>query len=171
MGDRMFKRAHIDSFKPLAHTEGLSVTASGEETLVYDRKRYVIHRLSPEMASVWRLADGTRDLDTLAIESGACEINDTLRHLVAIGLVQSEPARKSLFTRRRMLAGAAGAAAAGTFIAPVAASPTLGGICDVNGVNYIDAVCDASRPNARWHCYYGGQDPVTHQNIYTWHCN
>lgn len=51
---------------PVARHEGMSATVSGNETLVYDREKFVIHRLSAEHAEVWKLADGTRTLDQLA---------------------------------------------------------------------------------------------------------
>lgn len=108
--------------KPLARSEGLSVTTSGDETLVYDRKKYVIHRLGPEIAAVWRLADGTRDLAVLSEASGCKNIKETLRGLVSIGLIEGEQPCEPSLTRRRVLAGVAGASAAATYIAPVAAS-------------------------------------------------
>ncbi|MCA9832633.1 MAG: hypothetical protein KC435_01675 [Thermomicrobiales bacterium] len=117
----MFKKASATSYTPLARTEGFSVTVSGDETLVYDREQFVIHRLSPEMAAGWQIADGSRDLAAISVETGVRNVEETVQNLVTLGLVQGEPIHKSLLSRRRIMAGAAGAAAAGTFISASAA--------------------------------------------------
>lgn len=157
------------AFCPVARTEGLSVTTSGDETLVYDKENFVIHRLDAESSSVWRLADGTRDLTTIAIESGVGRIEETISSLIASGLVRGDPIRRSLLTRRRVLAGAAGAAAAGTFIAVTAATPHEGAYC---GTSYMDTTipCNGSHANARWQCDSGVWNPKTNQVEYSWHC-
>lgn len=133
----MFKRpGRIAASKPSARTEGLSITRSGRETLVYDRKNFTIRRLSPELAAVWHLADGTRDTDALKSESGYRNVDEALQVLTEMGLMTGVPIRKSLLSRRRVIAGASGAVAAGVLIAPAAASAVEGGDCTVPDVRY-----------------------------------
>ena len=64
MFDRSRKNPQSDQ-NPVARRENMSVTISGNETLVYDREKYVIHRLSAVQAGVWNLADGSRTLANL----------------------------------------------------------------------------------------------------------
>lgn len=124
----MFKRNQA-AIKPLARIEGLSITESGDETLVYDRDQFVIHRLDADIATVWKLADGQKDISSLAAETGLAmrTVEDAVQSLAAMGLVQGDVVQKSRLSRRLFVGGAAGAAAAGTLIAPVAASACVNG--------------------------------------------
>ncbi len=112
------------SVRPVARTEGLSATTSGDETLVYDRERFVIRRLDADTARVWRLADGTRTLAMLADDAhlSAKSVEASLAKLAAWDLALVDSLGKSFVTRRRLIGSAAGAVAAGTFIARAAAS-------------------------------------------------
>lgn len=144
--------------KPIARTEGLSVTTSGDETLVYDRDHYVIHRLSAELASVWRLADGTRDSRTLATAAGlsVSNVERFIRSLVAMNLVQGDGVQKNRLSRRLFVGGAAATAAAGTFVPAAAHSHCTGyrAVCytyyDSNTGRYVDVrqICGADG----WFC-------------------
>lgn len=124
----MFKRNQA-AIKPLARIEGLSITDSGDETLVYDREQFVIHRLNADVATVWKLVDGQKDISLLATESGIAmrTVEDAVQSLAAMGLVQGDVVRKSRLSRRLFVGGAAGAAAAhSTF---VSAKPGESKIC------------------------------------------
>ena len=41
----------------------------GDETLVYDERRHMAFCLNPSMSAVWRLADGERTAETIALEA------------------------------------------------------------------------------------------------------
>lgn len=119
----MINLAKSSKNMPQARTEDLSITVSESETLVYDAARFVIHRLSAEVATIWRLADGSRDVAQLAtdasIELGsrvsARSVEPILENLSSMGLLQDTFTAGSRISRR-LFAGAAGVAAASTFI-------------------------------------------------------
>ncbi len=138
----MFRRFGARSVRPLARTDGLSVTVSGDETLVYDRTQFVIHRLNADTAMIWRLADGTRDLAMLAAEARlpAKVVKESLSVLAGSDLVKAESLGMSAVTRRRLIGAAAGAATAMSFIAQAAASPNDGDHCQGNE-NFLGTIC------------------------------
>ena len=117
-------------WKPHVRTEGMSITVAGSETLVYDPESFMIHRLGPDVATVWHRADGTRDIATIATEQGLSvrAVESALTELAAMNLVDGETADQSKISRRLFVGGAAGVAAASTLIPVSAASPeTCGG--------------------------------------------
>lgn len=119
----MFRIPHREYPRPLAKTEGMSVTISEGETLVYLQDEFVIHRLDELTARVWKLADGSRDLVGLARDAGCnkASAERCVRVLADIGLIDATTVGKPLWTRRRIL-GAAGVAAVGTYIPATAAT-------------------------------------------------
>ena len=128
MFDRSRKNPQSDQ-NPVARRENMSVTISGNETLVYDREKYVIHRLSAVQAGVWNLADGSRTLANLTHdlceESGGGEfyqksVARALSDLEAMGLLETQTDHTSRWSRRWIVGGAVGAAASGTFISAYA---------------------------------------------------
>lgn len=122
---------HRNTPRPTAKTEGLSITVSGDETLVYDRDSFVIHRLNAETAAIWHLADGNRTMAMLASETGVSDVDAPVRRLVELGLIDPQSVGGSRLSRRRIVAGAAGAAAAATFVPASAASPCVPESCSV----------------------------------------
>lgn len=143
--------SHKPSVKPVALTDELSTTISGDDTLVYDRERFVIRRLDANTATIWRLADGTRDLAMLADDSSltAKTVEESLAKLAAWDLLLAESVGTLIATRRRLIGSMAGLIAAGTFIAPAAASCANGGSpCSFsfNGNTYSGSI----------DCGYGG---------------
>lgn len=169
-----FRRATAST--PVARTEGLSVTISGDETLVYDKENFVIHRLNADTASVWQMANGTRGIIALAaaVNLPVKTVQESLQHLVEARLITPESVGKSAVTRRRLIGGAAGAAAAVTFISRAAASPHVGGACDltnpadiaINGTecgppphegwgapHWACENCQQSNTNCEWYCH------------------
>lgn len=119
----MFRVPHRESPKPLAKTEGMSVTVSEYETLVYLHDEYVIHRLDELTAKIWNLADGSRNMADLARAAGCsrASVDRCLHTLAEIGLIDASTVGKSLWTRRRIL-GVAGATAVGTYMPAAATS-------------------------------------------------
>lgn len=119
----MFGIPHRESPRPLAKTEGMSVTASEDETLVYLHDEYVIHRLDELTARIWNLADGSRNLADLARDAGCgrASVDRCVHSLAEIGLIDVATVGKPLWTRRRIL-GAAGVAAVGTYVPAAAVS-------------------------------------------------
>lgn len=126
-----FRRATAST--PVARTEGLSVTISRDETLVYDKDNFVIHRLNADTASVWQMANGTRDIIALAaaVNLPVKTVQQSLQHLVEARLVMPESVGKSAVTRRRLIGSAAGLAAAGTYMSALAGA-SHGETCEVN---------------------------------------
>ena len=120
------------SWMPLAQTEGLSITVAGSETLVYDPESFMIHRLGPDVATVWQQADGTRDIATIATEQGLSvrAVESALTELAAMNLVDGETVDQSKISRRLFVGGAAGVAAASTLIPVSAASEPID--CSMN---------------------------------------
>lgn len=156
------KSSRSNTVKPVARTEGLSVTTSGDETLVYDRISSVIHRLDGSSAAVWRMADGTRSLEALSADSGVNDVEQALGKLHAIGLMQGETTSKSGFSRRFLIGGAAGAAAAGTFMSASALFSKPSATCVQS--EWPDGWGPVGQcgqdPNSRWICQADG----------TWFC-
>ncbi|MCA9832632.1 MAG: hypothetical protein KC435_01670 [Thermomicrobiales bacterium] len=136
---------------------------------MYDKENFVIHRLDADMAAVWRLADGTRDIATLAGESGVSDVNDSLQRLANSGLVKAETLGKSNFSRRRLIGGAAGAAAAVAFIAPAAASPQKGAYCGPNYI-YSGIACKDGSHTGVWQCDSCVGDNNGGPNKCYWNC-
>lgn len=145
------RRNQMKTIKPLARTEGLSVTVSGNETLVYDRERYVIHRLGADTARVWRMADGTRDLAALAADADLpmSVVESALAMLAANDLVQTKSLGKSIVTRRRLFGVGTGAIAASAFVPAYATS------CDAR----VGKICTERNPgkNNYYRCSATGQ--------------
>lgn len=56
---------------PAARRENLVTKDVDGELLVYDRERDHLHQLNRVAAAVWRLCDGRRSLETLALMAGA----------------------------------------------------------------------------------------------------
>lgn len=114
----------ITATKPKARRQRLSVTVAGTETLVYDPDQFLIHRLNAETATIWQLADGTRDVVALAngaaaelgraIDTGTVKV--TLQELANLGLILNAPPEKRKISRRLLVGGALGAAAASSYI-------------------------------------------------------
>lgn len=124
------RQDNSDNLRPLARIEGVSVTVSGNETLVYDRERYLIHRLNRDVATVWNLADGTRDITALSADASAAvgtkvsmgDVDAALEVLTSLNLMKGVYKPKTGLSRRLFVGGAAGAAAAATFVPAFAAT-------------------------------------------------
>ena len=160
------RRNRMTTYKPLARTEGMSVTVSGNETLVYDRERYVIHRLAVDTAMVWRMADGTRDLAALAAEGDlpVSVVESALAVLAANDLVQTKSLGKSIVTRRRLFGVGAGTVAASAFVPAYATScdARVGKICtELNPGKNNYYRCSAS---GKLYCCAGNSLPGSGKN-------
>lgn len=59
----------LTSAVPAARFDGLVVTESGDEVLVYDKQRHQIHHLNRTSAVIWRLCNGERSVAGIAQEA------------------------------------------------------------------------------------------------------
>jgi hypothetical protein len=131
----------MESFRvPAARADGLIVTRSHEEVLVYDTGAHHIHHLNHLSAAVWRLCDGQRTVGDLArlaqIEvDGVVTVESvelTLTKLSTANLLDGEigagprGTRQSrrAFLRRSAIAGAVAVPVVISISAPQAAAAT-----------------------------------------------
>lgn len=111
---------------PTARTNDLVLTESGDELIVYDLQRHVLHCMEPQAARVWRACDGTRTAADVATELG--ESRDTvdaiLRTLAEALLLENAPSTESpsRASRRKLLKSAGIGAAVISVTAPSAAA-------------------------------------------------
>ena len=54
---------------PTARITGLVITEAKDEVLVYDQDKHHIHHLNPTAAAVWRMCDGQRSADDIALDA------------------------------------------------------------------------------------------------------
>ena len=130
---------------PAARSDGLIMTESGDELLVYDEQRHHIHQLNQTSAVVWQLCDGRRtvpDLVDCATTELRCPVDEATIRLALVKLedanLLSAPLDSHLreatqtrrgFLRRAAIAGAAGVPTVVSISTPsaaVAASGCLG---------------------------------------------
>lgn len=75
-----------DPSAPRARFDGLVVTESAAEVLVYDTAAHHIHHLNQVSAAIWRLCDGRKSIAGLARDSGLD------REMVRLALVKLDEA-------------------------------------------------------------------------------
>lgn len=128
----------MDGFCPLARSEGLLTRELGAELVIYDRRRGLACTLNPTAATVWRLADGQRTVNELAVglreQVGDLADEDlvmvTLDRLEEQGLIESGYVRRDAaatrLDRRRFIrrAGLVGAAALALPVVQSIVAPT-----------------------------------------------
>lgn len=149
----------VTATKPTARREGLSITVAGTETLVYDPEQFMIHRLGNVTATIWNLADGSRDVATLVSDArselsrsiSTRDVENALLELSNLNLIDGVPSAKRKLSRRLLVGGAFGAAAASTYI-PVSAASLQTCIERVGEQTIADitASCAADGGTASW---------------------
>lgn len=135
---------------PAARFHGLVTTATGDEVLVYDKERHHIHHLNRTSAIVWRLCDGQRSVEEIALlastEADAEVDVSTIRlalsklsgaYLLAQPLEDGMSVRsqsRRVFMKRAAVAGAIAVPAIVSMSAPAlaAASGLCGSGCTCN---------------------------------------
>lgn len=146
---------------PVARSDGLIVTGSNDEVLVYDTETHHIHHLNHLAAVVWQLCDGQRTVTDLASRAQvdvdgpvtAESIRLALAKLGAANLLDGNPGislggtgqSRRAFLRRSAFAGAvalpmivsvsapqAAAAASGCLLPSECNSRTVGQRCGAN---------------------------------------
>lgn len=165
---RYKRRSH--DFRPLARREGLSVTLSGDETLVYDRDHFVIHRLDATAASVWQSCDGINDLAAISARVGCsiASVEETAGTLARMGLLEGMPEGRSRRTRRWLLGAAGAAAATGTLVPAAHASGVAGGECNELGA----MCCPGCNPDPEKESYLicNASNDENGNHILVWEC-
>jgi hypothetical protein len=99
---------------PAMRTHDLVTTESKDEVLVYDQEAHHIHHLNASAATVWRLCDGERTADEIAVEAGLTQdaVKLALRTLEDAKLLDGALASEMRGTQsRRTFAKKAGIAA------------------------------------------------------------
>jgi hypothetical protein len=150
---------HTHDCVPAARVDGLVVTESKSEVLVYDTTQHHIHHLNQTSAVVWRLCDGRRSVADLAREAQFKVEGLVTEDSVRLALTKLEDAgllegpllsgmRGARQTRRTLLkrAAVAGAVAVPAIVsisAPTAAQPRSSLGCGESCVNRNDD-CNSS---------------------------
>ncbi len=116
---------------PVARSDDLIVSFSGEEVIAYDQRAHHIHHLNPMAAAIWRACDGEHEVNDLAERAsvaidqpvGPDAVRLTLAQLDEADLLEDPlaPELKSARQSRRALLRKAGAAAAIPAIVSVSA--------------------------------------------------
>ncbi len=128
--------ADFGTYVPTARYEGLIVTETQDDLLVYDQDRHHVHHLNPTAATIWRTCDGNRSINTIASVAGIDE-DDVV---VALGKLQDAgllndtlvPVERESRSRRSLLKKAGIAAAIVSVSAPTAAFAVSGAPCSMN---------------------------------------
>jgi DNA-binding Lrp family transcriptional regulator len=98
---------------PLARDDGaLMMEEFGDELLIYDNSLKRAHSLGAVAASVWRLCDGSTDVETIAarLDTTETEVRAAVDELEVLGLMKDDPiqvvqsgkSERSGITRRQM---------------------------------------------------------------------
>lgn len=119
--------------KPTARTDNLIIEELGDGIVVYDRDTGEAHSLDAHAASVWRAADGRRELSEIARVSNLEEptVLAALDQLQAHGLLNGSGVSRRAMLRRSAKFGAAAVAAAPlveTVLIPTAAAHASTGV-------------------------------------------
>jgi len=139
---------------PAARIDGLVVTESRDEVLVYDTAKHHIHHLNQVSAVIWRLCDGQRSVADLARAAGAqlgSEIGDDAVRLALtklesanllegslVATVRTNGQSRRKFLRRAAVAGAVAVPVVVSMTAPQAAfagSASCGQSCIDDNLN------------------------------------
>jgi hypothetical protein len=114
---------------PRAVASDLDVSASGDDTVVYDRSTDVVHLLRAATAQVWQLCDGR------TTESAACtttgltpdQLHEQIEQLRAVGLIaDSEMNRRLMLQRAAAIVGGVAITSVLAPALPAAASGSTG---------------------------------------------
>ncbi len=82
----------MQEIAPAARVDGLVVTESRDELLIYDTGPHHIHHLNPLSAVVWRLCDGRRTMTNLVREAGRRADGMVTAESVRLALVKLDEA-------------------------------------------------------------------------------
>ncbi len=126
--------SRADRYRPVRNST-ISATAVGDEGVLYDPERGHYHSLDAAAASVWFLADGTRDVAQIARDAALTvdTVQLALAEFAGLGLLATQP---PAVDRRRLLTRLAAAGIAVPIIASItAASPAAAdsGACTTDG--------------------------------------
>lgn len=143
-------RFQTHEYVPAARVDGLVVTESKNEVLVYDTTQHHIHHLNQMSAEVWRLCDGRRSVSDLVREVQLKVDGTVTQEGVRLALTKLEGAnlldapldagmRGSGHTRRALLKRAA--------VAGAVAVPTIVSITAPTAAQTASQCTGGSRPN------------------------
>lgn len=150
---------HTQDSVPAARVEGLVVTESKSEVLVYDTTKHHIHHLNATSAMVWRLCDGRRSVSEIMqaaqsrieerVTAGSVRLAlaklegaDLLEGALSADMRGSGQTRRA-FLRRTAIAGAVAVPAIVSISAPTAAQGNSGLACGESCVDRNDD-CNSS---------------------------
>ena len=97
------------SYRPQSRTDGLVITRSETDVIIYDSLRHELHTLNAAAAAVWHAADGSSTLAeiTAATQLDNATVDHTLHQLTRAGLlVNGLDVPRSSARRRLMKKGA-----------------------------------------------------------------
>jgi hypothetical protein len=89
--------------KPKARTLGLIVQPLEDEVLLYDKERHKAHCLNKTAALVWRLCDGTRTVEEIAVQLSTELQTRVSEEIILLALTQLS--RRHLMTDRVVRSG------------------------------------------------------------------
>jgi hypothetical protein len=158
---------------PVARVDGLVVTVSNDEVLVYDTESHHLHHLNRLSAVVWRLCDGQRTVDDL-VRQAQCEVDGVvtsgsvrlaLTKLASANLLDGETSvdhrdtgqSRRAFLRRAATTGAIAVPVIVSISAPQAAAATstclTPGQCSASTVGQICATNPANCATSALRCW------------------
>jgi len=171
---------HSLSPAPAARIDGLVITETRDEMLVYDMRHHHIHHLNPVSREIWRLCDGTRTVAEIARQANVAGVVDdaavrlALTKLAAADLLEGELDRslkggrqsRRAFARRAAVAGAVAVPVIVSITAPSAAAASSGS-CPTQCGSGQPQCCQNSDDckdmlgghRGDWNCTGGGQVP------------